>query len=662
LPLRRKVDFFDLIYLKITKTLTMKVLSAVLISLFFCQYVFSQSSKLDSLEKAVAQMPGDTNKVKALIDVAQGYVNSDAKKAEKYGKESLALAEKLNYTQGRLVGAIRTYYYLFLQSKYDEAEKEILKGLKLTKETGNLEFEGRLSNSMAQNLMAKMSLKESIEYGLKALEIGNKLDVFRIKKNALKNIGSAYTYLGNLDKGLEYNQKALDYSIEKNEKLDQAMAYNDISMIYTNRMEFGKNLGYAQKAASLFEELGDVSNTINSLTNLAGAYLYLGNRVEGQKYLDKAYKLSQGKGFEKQLNNLYLAQGIFDNFRQDFDSAEKNLNMSLQQAQKFNYGLLKQRSLRNLANLYYVKKEFSKALRYEFLAQKVLDSLTTLNNNNQIAQMEAKYNLAEKEAQLAQSKYESAQRRNWIIGLSLGFLAILITGGLLWNISNIKTKAAEAERLKNLEIESQNRLILAREVERKRIAKELHDSVGSQLTVVSTSLDNAFYLFENQKLKPEKLENISGEVRLAAQSLRDTIWATYNTEITVADLKSRIQEFVKKFADENTFKVEMDISGDGTILTPIEGLNLFRIVQEALNNTQKYAGASLVKITGDFSAGKYALEISDNGKGFDLEQVKVNESYGLNNMKTRTEEIGMLFELKSDASGTLVYCSKNIES
>jgi signal transduction histidine kinase len=601
---------------------------------------FSQNSKLDSLEKAVAKMPSDTNKVKALIEVAQGYVNSDAKKAEKYGKESLALAEKLNYNQGRLVGAIRTYYYLFLQSKYEEAEKEILKGLKLAKETGNLEFEGRLSNSMAQNLMAKMSLKESIEYGLKALEIGNKLDIFRIKKNALKNIGSAYTYLGNLDKGLEYNQKALDYAIEKNEKLDQAMAYNDISMIYTNRMEFEKNLDYTKKVASLFEEMGDVSNTINSLTNLAGAFHYVGNRAEGQKYLDKARKMAAEKGFEKQLNNIYLVQGIFDYFRQDFDTAEENLNLSLQQAQKFNYGLLKQRSLRNLANLYYVKKEFSKALKYEFLAQKVLDSLTTLNNNNQIAQMETKYNLAEKETQLAEAKYESAQRRNWIIGLSLGILGILVTGSLSWRISRIKTKAAEAERLKNLEIESQNRLIMAREVERKRIAKELHDSVGSQLTVVSTSLDNAFYLFENKKLKPEKLENINTEVRLAAQSLRDTIWATYNTEISVADLKSRIQEFVKKFADENAFKVDMDIKGDAIILTPIEGLNLFRIVQEALNNTQKYAEASEVKITGDFSEKNYSLEISDNGKGFDLQQIKVTESYGLNNMKTRAEEIG----------------------
>ena len=619
---------------------------------------FAQNNKLDSLEKAVVKMPADTNKVKAWIDLAQEYVNVDAVKAEKFGKESLALAEKLDYTQGRLVGAIRTYYYLFLQSKYEEAEKEILKGLKLAKETQNLEFEGRLSNSMAQNLMAKMSLKESIQYGFRALEIGSKLDIFRIKKNALKNIGNAYSYLGNLDKGLEYNLKALDYSIEKNEKLDQAMAYNDISVIYTNRMEFEKNLEYAKKAATLFEELGDVSNTINSLANLAGAYHYLGNRTEGQKYLDKAFNLAVGKGFEKLLNQIYLNQGVFDYFRQDFQSAEKNLNLSLRHAHEYKYGILIQRTLRNLANLYYVKKDFSKALKYDFMAQKVSDSLTTANSNNQIAQMETKYHLAEKEAQLTQSKYESAQRLNWIIGLSLGILGILMAVGLLWRISAIKTKAAEAERLKNIEIESQNRLIMAREIERQRIAKELHDSVGSQLTVVSTSLDNAYYLFENQKLKSEKLENINTEVRLAAQSLRDTIWATYNTEVTVADLKSRIQEFVRKFANENSFKVDLDINGDAVVLTPIEGLNLFRIIQEALNNSQKYAQAEEVKIIGDFSGNNYQLEISDNGKGFDLQQIKITESYGLNNMKSRAEEIDAVMEIFSSEHGTSIILGK----
>lgn len=636
----------------------MKLISTLFAILITSQFSISQVSKLDSLEKAVGLMPNDTNKVKTLIEIAQVYVNIDPVKAENYGKASLSLAEKLDYNHGRLVGAIRTYYYLFIQSKYDEAEKEILKGLKLAKETQNLEFEGRLSNSMAQNLMGKMSLKESLKYGFRALEIGNKLDVFRIKKNALKNIGGAYTFLGNFDKGLEYNQKALDYSIEKNEKLDQAMAYNDLAMIFVSKMDFKKNMEYNTKAAAIFEELGDLSNTINSITNIALSYHYLGRHKEGQKYLDKAFKLVEGKGIERSVAQMNLVQGVFEYFQQDYLSAEKSLKKSLQIAQKNKYEIVEQRSLRNLANLYYVKKDLPTALKYEFLANKITDSLTTLNNNNQIAQLETKYNLAEKESQLVQAKYESAQHFNWIIGLSLGFLAIILTGVLLWRISSIKTKAEETEKLKNLEIDNQKKLLSAKEIERQRIAKELHDSVGSQLTVVSTSLDNAFYLFENQKLLPEKLENISGEVRLAAQSLRDTIWATYNSEITVLDLKSRIQEFIKKFADENSFKLEMQISGDKTILNPIEGLNLFRIVQESLNNIQKYAKTDFVKIEGSFAAGDYNLQISDNGIGFDLSKANTGNSYGLSNMKSRAEEIGGELHILSASDGTEVKFSK----
>jgi signal transduction histidine kinase len=79
---------------------------------------------------------------------------------------------------------------------------------------------------------------------------------------------------------------------------------------------------------------------------------------------------------------------------------------------------------------------------------------------------------------------------------------------------------------------------------------------------------------------------------LAAQSVRDTIYETYNSEITLWELKSRIQEFIKKFADENTSKLEMKIVGDNAVLNPIEGLQLFRIVQESLNNIQKKAQPS----------------------------------------------------------------------
>ena len=289
------------------------------------------------------------------------------------------------------------------------------------------------------------------------------------------------------------------------------------------------------------------------------------------------------------------------------------------------------------------------------------DSIFKEENNQKLAEYEARYKTAEKEIMLSEAKVEIARKRNWIIGLSAGLVSILLAGILFWRLERVKARAKETEHLKNLEIENQNKLITAREIERRRIAKELHDSVGSQLTVVSTSLDNAFYLFENQKLNPQKLESINSEVRLAAQSLRDTIWATYNSEVSVVDLTSRIQEFVKKFTDENSFRVELSFNGDDILLTAIEGLNLFRIIQEALNNTMKYANASLVTISGQFSEKTFSIEITDNGKGFDLGATHSITTFGLNNMKLRAEELGATLQIQTEeGQGTRIQIHREI--
>ena len=461
-----------------------------------------------------------------------------------------------------------------------------------------------------------------------------------------------YYLVGNIPKSNEVLKTIIDFypkgsmkSLDIKDLLsNNYIALNDIKNAY----RYSKNLPEA------YLKINEIRRYAYSLMIRGHLQKKLGLVNEAETSLKRSIELSKQNNYYENLidNNRYL--GLLYTEKADYKKAEYYLFEALKYADRINDRYAKMLVNSSLSRYNIAKHEFLKGDFYQNESHRLSDSLYSAENNLKMAEYEAKFKTAEKEAKLKEAKLEIAEKQNWIIALSLGFLGILITGGLLWRISSIKSKATETEKLKNIEIENQKKLLSAKEIERQRIAKELHDSVGSQLTVVSTSLDNAFYLFENQKLKPEKLENISEEVRLAAQSLRDTIWATYNTEISVADLKSRIQEFVKKFTDENSFKVDMEISGDDTVLTPIEGLNLFRILQEALNNTQKYAQANLVKITGEFSEKNYQLKISDNGQGFDLQQNKVTESYGLNNMKTRAEEIGGELSISSGSEGTAI--------
>ncbi|MCP9766444.1 hypothetical protein EGI22_00900 [Lacihabitans sp. LS3-19] len=623
-------------------------------------FSFGQNKKLDSLISISKTIKSDSNKVNLLIEIAQGYLNKDIKKAENYGKEALALSKEIAWTKGELTAIIRLNYYLFLQGKYTEALILVDEGLQLSKNKKDEIFEGRLSNSRAQIMITYKNYQEGILSALHALKIGEKYDNFRVKKNALKNLGAIYTIKGDFKKALDFQTKCLAYSTQKNEELDIALANIDIGLIYINGfLEYDKAIAYIKKAEITFEKLGDQSNEYTALNNLGVANMRKGSYEIAESYFKKSQELSQKAGLDKVLFMVNSNLALIETHKKNFDLSEELLKKILRDSEEKNYPLVKSRVLALLSLMYYAKNDFRNGERYYQVSKNYEDSLSISSNALLIAEAETKYKTAEKEAKLKEAQLEISQKRNWIIGLSLSFLGILVTGGLLWNISNIKTKSAENERIKNLEINNQKRLISAKEIERQRIAKELHDSVGSQLTVVSTSLDNAFYLFEKQKLVPEKLENISGEVRLAAQSLRDTIWATYNSEITVLELKSRIQEFIKKFGDDNNFKVELDITGDEIILTPIEGLNLFRIVQESLNNIQKYAKASIVKIEGSFDINSISLNISDNGIGFEINEENRGNSFGLNNMKIRAEEIGGELKIESELTkGTKVIFHK----
>lgn len=600
------------------------VVNCLLIASFFLfsNQSFSQKNKIDSLKNQLLLIKSDSSKVKLWSSLGSLY--ADAKQIDSSVYFSQLAIDF--YKRNKNLKAV-SYEKLILGYRYKniykfpEAKRHFIESLNFATQIKNENYKisayeglGWLSHEMGNHL-------ESIDYFSEALTIAKYLkDEERIVE-INTYVANNYIAMGKYEDAQEQYLKAANYYKKK------------------------KNL---KSYASHLSTYGNLFRKINESHNAEKPLL---EAYKIQKQINDKWSLIDGTRF---LGMLYTET-------KDFKKAAMFFEESQNLAKELNDNSSMLKLYYTLERFYYIKNDIQNGDKYQKLILKMRDSLYTTEKNKQLAEFDIKYKTAEKEAKLKEAKLEIAEKQKWIIGLSMGFLGILITGGLLWRISSIKSKAEETEKLKNVEIENQKKLLSAKEIERQRIAKELHDSVGSQLTVVSTSLDNAFYLFENQKLMPEKLENISGEVRLAAQSLRDTIWATYNSEISVVDLKSRIQEFIKKFADENAFKLEMEISGDQTVLNPIEGLNLFRIVQESLNNIQKYAQASLVKIEGNFEKDNYNLKISDNGLGFDLSKANIGNSYGLSNMKSRAEEIGGILIIDSKKNiGTSVFFEKTV--
>jgi signal transduction histidine kinase len=181
--------------------------------------------------------------------------------------------------------------------------------------------------------------------------------------------------------------------------------------------------------------------------------------------------------------------------------------------------------------------------------------------------------------------------------------------------------------------------------ERNRIARDLHDNLGAELTIVTSKLYTKIFKTEKQTER-EELEHISKQTRNASIVLRETVWSIKSEKLTVTSLRNKIEEFYNRLEDPNIFSLNFQISNEDFELGPLLALNLFRIAQEALTNILKYADAKHVHI----EISNKVLKISDDGKGFDIEKVK--KGYGLNNMESRAKEMNASYSISSSENGT----------
>ena len=134
--------------------------------------------------------------------------------------------------------------------------------------------------------------------------------------------------------------------------------------------------------------------------------------------------------------------------------------------------------------------------------------------------------------------------------------------------------------------------------------------------------------------------------------LRDTIWAINSNQLKFDDLRARIFNFVEKARDANpalTISFDIDDSLKTTMLTATAGVNIYRTIQEAVNNALKHTGAKTIAINlKNNEKGFFEITITDDGAGFDPSLA--THGNGLHNMTARTEEIGGKFSLESQVS------------
>jgi signal transduction histidine kinase/ligand-binding sensor domain-containing protein len=188
-------------------------------------------------------------------------------------------------------------------------------------------------------------------------------------------------------------------------------------------------------------------------------------------------------------------------------------------------------------------------------------------------------------------------------------------------------------------------LLVSQEEERTRIAKELHDSIGQQLTLIK------------RKAQHEDKEEIASLSHKTLEEVRSISRGLYPAFLKQLGLSESIEQLILEIDEDTSLFCTAEIDDIDSYFSNDENLNFYRFIQECVNNSLKHAEATNLSIKVKDMPNKVLLQIKDNGKGFDVSEAIKNKSLGLKTLKERIRLLHGTMQIQSSVTkGTLINC------
>jgi signal transduction histidine kinase/Flp pilus assembly protein TadD len=621
---------------------------------FFPFLLFAQLPNVDSLVQTIPNIPVDTNKVLLLDSIGTYYLKHHLDSTPIYAKQALALAKKLDYEKG-LIESYNLYgNYHERKTSYDSALYYYNQGLEICRANNNVAGLAIILNNLGIVQTRLGQYQEAMKLYFEALEAEEIQGNEKGMAEAYNNIGIVYYYMQDVPKTVEYLEKSIE--IEERLGHDDILlkGYNNIGALYDYLKDYDKALEFYEKSYALSSKLKDRAEMSINLNNIAMVHYSRGDYKKAEEYQQQSLALKEEIGDFRGAAYSYHNFASLEKAKGNVEKAEAFYLKGLEIAESRALVNVQSETYKNLAELFREKKDLDKAYGYLMQHMSLRDSVLSLDRAKAVAELEAKYQNKKKENEILEQRAVIAEgdlklaRKNRQLLL---FIAIAVVLGLL------AVLFINQQRLRNKQLQQENELKEARakielqqglEAQRLSISRDLHDNIASQLTFIISSMDNLKYLFKLEEGPLlQKIQSISNFSKNTTYELRDTIWAMNKGFVQWKDMQERIENYLRQ-ADEMTDGIDFEFILDKNVdpthnFSATEGMHIYRIIQEGVNNALKYAEPSKIELSVEQKEQKLKLIINDNGKGFDEDEVEFGN--GLFNMEKRAEAIGGSFEL-----------------
>ena len=621
--------------------------------IIFFHFVFAgiglaQTQTIDRLKNEI-RLASNEQKIKAIFKLGELGYNVHPDTLMNYATEALKIAKQKN----NLHDEVQALYYQsgvlttkgLIDSSLAVADKCLsLMGNKINDPV----LEGNVYNQRGRCFMRKNQYTEAIDMGyrvMKAAEKGKDV-LLMIKGKTL--VGWAYLELGQTRKAINWFQDVIN-STQDSLLLQQygivyanlALCYNSLGVKDSAFININKAVRYSRMNENLF-------SLSNSLAIQAQLLVTSGKASQAEEPLKEVVEIRKKIG-----DPFYLVSDMAQLalFYANNGQPEKGISISKEGIDIANHYKLGSKLLFLYSSLSANYKAKGNLAEYANTLEKIIklkDSVFLKNTAQELAHLQANYELEKKERIIAEQKLKLV-KKNYLLysSLILSVLALLV---FVIQFRNYKSK----QKLKLEHLLAEEKILAAQsvknaqEIERKRIAADLHDNLGAYAAAIAYNVNRA----QQAENKESVLQELNRNAQEIVSQLNDTIWVLKKENLSLTAISDRIKRFIQYIQNSYpNIKIDVTEHIDTDILfPPVQAFNLFQIIKEAIINSLKHSSANNIKIYFE-SKSKWAIIISDDGIGIKEKDKQMGIGNGMENMRNRSKESGFAIDWGLNETG-----------
>lgn len=483
----------------------------------------------------------------------------------------------------------------------------------------------------------------SIKYH-QALQMAQTNDKFILFQGLIKNnLGRLQIKVKNYDRAITYFYESIELLKQRSNLVSIARGQILIAKTLNLKNLPNEALKVAVSADSILNQFNDHQGITEAQIAIGEIYKNLNMKSDALLYFQKAKTHATKHELYELLNQAQIQLGSFYLDKNEFAQARIVINESISLARKLN----------NDENYYYAKRQQESL----FIVTNQLDSAIMVlreiehyvknleGNYDRIKLLERENDLGKMTVKIADLELSKLKKNYTIFWLAAVILFILLIGILIFSIIRASQKNAllkyekneEILKSKNLyiqknkEIESIKAEIKGQEIERRRLAKELHDGLGGTLSSIKLYLS----FLQSEQLKDNELNQVIERLDSACKEVRTISHHLTPPAFDNDLLYEAIEKFLIDLINVTDLKISHEIFPQDEVekIAPSLKNDLYRIIQELVNNIIKHAKAQNVDLQLIMHEDSLSLIIEDDGIGFNSKST--NEGIGLKNIDSR---------------------------